>query len=651
MRLRFFIASVLMAAAVMTGCTTEEDFGAPDIVLSQNELSFTQESGTQSITLTATREWKVTSDADWVAVTPEGGKPSLSAQAITVSVQSNAKGNRQAKLLFTIGTVTKELLVKQAGPDGDTGGVESLTVKEFIAKADTKNYYRLTGTVSGFNSQYCSFDLTDETGEIYVYSVTEESKEEWSGKIKNGGTIVIQGKYEYYAAKQQHEVVNAIIESFTPGQEEDPSKVQKITCAEFIQKADEKTTYRLVGEVTSSVNTTYCSFDMNDGTATVVVWTVNNAAEWKNVVKQGGTVTVRGKYMFYKNASTGQEKHEMVDAYIEAFEPAAVVPTSTEGVVVAVSARAFLVKTASGHDYVYAGKDPGVKVGDTVKVTGEVSEYAGVKQIANPVTTVVSSGATVTHPAVTALDAAAFDKYDTVFGYVKINGKLTNSGDYYNIKVTGAGRTGSLSYPVSVDAALVNKYVDVTGYFVGISGSSYFNILVTDMTLAAEQPAEPENPSLPAIPENATVITLDASAKLCEGFPDTSAGATSKNTYKIGGYDWTFCPSEGQKYSWYKDGYVLWGKTGAYILMPAIEGKKLTQVRILTGKNISVKVTVGVYDAEGKAAVKGGEDKLLDAKDAEFGWVLTESAANTAYQLRVVNEYNAQFQKLTCVYE
>ena len=105
----------------------------------------------------------------------------------------------------------------------------------------------------------------------------------------------------------------------TTGGEEDPSKVQQITCAEYIAKADPNTTYRLVGKVTSSVNTTYCSFDMNDGTATVVVWTVNNKDEWKDVVKQGGTVTVRGKYYAY--GSGENIKHEMVDAYIEKFEP------------------------------------------------------------------------------------------------------------------------------------------------------------------------------------------------------------------------------------------------------------------------------------------------------------------------------------------
>ena len=103
----------------------------------------------------------------------------------------------------------------------------------------------------------------------------------------------------------------------TPGEVEDPSTVETITCADFIEKADPNTTYRLIGEVVSSVNTTYCSFDMNDGTGTVVVWTVNNKDEWKNIVKQGGTVTVRGKYTLYNNV-----KHEMIDAYIEEFVPA-----------------------------------------------------------------------------------------------------------------------------------------------------------------------------------------------------------------------------------------------------------------------------------------------------------------------------------------
>lgn len=112
---------------------------------------------------------------------------------------------------------------------GDNGGntttaPESLgkkTVEEFIALADKANYYELTGTVSNFNSQYCAFDLTDETGTIYVYSVLSASKSQWTSKIANGGTVTIYGKYDYYEPKTQHEIIDAYIVSFKTAEGEE----------------------------------------------------------------------------------------------------------------------------------------------------------------------------------------------------------------------------------------------------------------------------------------------------------------------------------------------------------------------------------------------------------------------------------------------
>lgn len=111
------------------------------------------------------------------------------------------------------------------GNEGGEGAPESKgkkTVEEFISAADTQNYYELTGTVSGFNPTYCSFDLTDATGKIYVYSVLAESKAEWTDKIANDGTVTIYGKYLYYEQKSQHEVVDAWIVDFTPKENGDP---------------------------------------------------------------------------------------------------------------------------------------------------------------------------------------------------------------------------------------------------------------------------------------------------------------------------------------------------------------------------------------------------------------------------------------------
>lgn len=224
MKIRGIFAAAIMAVAAVVGCQPVEQLGLPDVTLGATDLEFTQEAGSQEMKFTATREWKAEYDADWIAVTPAGGQGSNDEQSVTVTVTENTKGNRTAKVTITIGMVSKAFNVNQAGPEGETDGVEALTVKEFIEKADTENYYRLTGTVSGFNATYCSFDITDETGKIYVYSVTDESKAEWTDKIKNGGTVVLQGKYLYYEQKSQHEVVDAIIESFTEGAQSGPEE-------------------------------------------------------------------------------------------------------------------------------------------------------------------------------------------------------------------------------------------------------------------------------------------------------------------------------------------------------------------------------------------------------------------------------------------
>lgn len=102
------------------------------------------------------------------------------------------------------------------GQGGDYQNAPAKTVAEFLAAADTENYYKLTGSVSKFNSQYCSFDLTDATGTIYVYSV--DNKADWTSKISDGGTVTLAGKYAFYEQKQQHEVVNAYILSFEAGE-------------------------------------------------------------------------------------------------------------------------------------------------------------------------------------------------------------------------------------------------------------------------------------------------------------------------------------------------------------------------------------------------------------------------------------------------
>ena len=165
---------------------------------------------------TAAGRWNV---AEGVFSVPEGTeKLSL---YLSTSVSSVYRvDDLKLEVVQTSGT----LLDFSYGIDLDTGGgggdtpatdyenAPAKTVREFIDAAATSTYYKLTGKVSRFNPSYCSFDLTDDTGTIYVYSV--DNKDEWSSKITDGGTVTLAGKYLYYASRDQHEVVNAYILSF-----------------------------------------------------------------------------------------------------------------------------------------------------------------------------------------------------------------------------------------------------------------------------------------------------------------------------------------------------------------------------------------------------------------------------------------------------
>ena len=183
----------------------------------------------------------------------------------------NFKGNTPE---LTQGNYLYSLNGQTSGGGIDYENCEEKTVEQFIATGNDGNYYKLTGTVSRFNATYCSFDLTDASGTIYVYSVA--NKDDWSDKIKNGGTVTLAGKYEYYSQKSQHEVVNAQILSFTESGDEpggETAEPKTVTVAEF-NAAEESSTqpYRLTGTIGGNINTTYGNFDLTDETGTVYVY-------------------------------------------------------------------------------------------------------------------------------------------------------------------------------------------------------------------------------------------------------------------------------------------------------------------------------------------------------------------------------------------
>ena len=146
MNLRKLFLGVCSAVAVFAACQPQEDnLGTPDISIDKNEMTFEVTGGEQELTVTATRDWKVETDADWVVVSPESGAGSLDPQAVTVTVLENAGMDRSADLKFTIGMKSKYLTVSQAGPGGS---VEALILyfNDFDKEEATKTYGSSNGS-------------------------------------------------------------------------------------------------------------------------------------------------------------------------------------------------------------------------------------------------------------------------------------------------------------------------------------------------------------------------------------------------------------------------------------------------------------------------------------------------------------------------
>lgn len=266
--------------------------------------------------------------------------------------------------------------------------ITACTVAQFIEKADPNTYYRLTGKMSAFKTgtnksgvPYMQFNLTDDSGSILVYGFKNGQYDEWAQKISDGGTVVLNGTYEYYADKQQHEVMNTTIESFEAGQAQ--TEITDITVAEFIQKADPTTYYRLTGKVSQfktgeSNGRKYMQFNLSDDTGTIVAYGFKDGQydQWAETIKDYGTVILTGTYEYYSK----NNQHEIMNITIEDFKEGEA-PTEFDDVTIA----EFIQKADAANAYRLSGIVTDFNIDDAEKKymkitmkddTGEILVYS-----------------------------------------------------------------------------------------------------------------------------------------------------------------------------------------------------------------------------------------------------------------------------------
>lgn len=430
--------------------------------------------------------------------------------------------------------------------------------------------------------------------------------------------------------------------------------ISEMTLAEFV--AAEANTLASVEAVVSAVYAR--GIMITDGTNNMLVYEAKESA-----AKIGDKVKVTGKKGSYNNnpqfvsageditmvevLGSGNEVKYPDPAVVDAGNFASFEPTSSQ----MIQMEGQLVK--SGNYY-------------NIKISG-----------------VESGSGSISYPLASADLDSYVGKLIKVTGYSVGYGTSSSSGKYLNIMLVSIEESSSpflsvTPLEISLDATATEAEFTISsnvawtvtapeGYTLSqASGEGDASIKVTfaanESTEAAKTgkitvltTAEVTNKSYEvtitqaaALGGNALQITVDFAEKPCDDFPvDKDAGLKDENTYKIGSYDYTFKAAD--LYYWNSQKYLMLGKSGSYMGLPAIEGKKLAKVEIGNSSGCSQSVEVAITGVDGNA-VSGGEAQKFETKSSTYTYNLSGTAVNTSYRVQVMSKHNVQIVKLVLTY-
>lgn len=231
---------------------------------------------------------------------------------------------------------------------------------------------------------------------------------------------------------------------------------------------------------------------------------------------------------------------------------------------------------------------------------------------------------------VSQLAAAAVTKYainvatGLTGGSIAVKGNLTESPEGETITLQATPDKDYMLESWTVTEATSGKTVTVTNN-------------------AFTMPADAVNVSATFV--KGAIVTINKTTITAKGVGFPTATDTTEGTYTIDGYSFSF---NAQLAFYWSGSYLMLGKTNSYILTPAISGVRLKKIQFLTGSNASEKVVVDIYSADGTSSM--GINNATLKKGTEYNWSMNNSDLNTSYQIRVTNNYNAQFQNIVLTY-
>lgn len=640
-----FLGSFALTAMLFAqSCDDKNDgpTGAPSIELSTQTLDFEKDGGSQTIKLTATRDWNVTNVPDWIAVDPKSGNPAENKE-VTVTVLENTGMDRSQDIKFTIGFDGKTLTVNQKG----TGSASEVVVyhndfdKELAVKGESgwKTYLDSFGgwkneTGSGISTvEYAFSGMSARTNSS---GTSNSTYSDYSGSGKNylwfakdnyfhvKNITLPEGKTDYKISfGSERNLYQAADNTFVPEEflvyvSNDGSKWVKLEYA-FPNGLKNRR-----WDLASS------TFTVPSGTKSLHIYIKATLASAYlmddldlSVAASAGTAIdfSKGIDLGTGGSTGGGETPEPAGNTIAAVCAAAAGSAADlkDVLVTGVTTQSYVITDETGSVLVFVKADPKVKVGDKVNVAGTTGEHNGLIQITAPTTTVVSSNNTVTYPAPLEFTEANLADTPKKVTYVSFTGNVKKNNQYYNIYIGSVtDKDLSLSYyPGNMDE-FVDCDIKVKGWYVG--GGTHYQIVATEV--------EKVETTGPKFSVSTTALTAKAG--------DTSASFDVKGNIK-----WTVSSDN-----------------AAYTVSPASgDGAGTVTVKFAaneTEKDVTVKLTVSttadvatksytvVLTHKGKSAAGEGDTKTItiatdnawtadNHKDYKAGFSFTKDGVKYGY--------------------
>lgn len=584
-----FGAFFLVAATAFTGCSDDDDKSlTPKLTADPTALDFTDETATtQTVAITANCEWTVTaSNLDWATISPMSGKGNGTI-SVTVSELPAGTNLREGKISFTLihpefgkwGQAESSVAVKQYGsgvtppPTGDAIYANDFDKEQAQKGADDK--FPFADAFEGWKNQTGTGadNVAYKTSGISVRSNSPSNdshskyKDDASG-VNNmffgtSGVFEIQ-KIALESTQKNLQLTFGSYRSFEDKDNAFKTSEFHVYLSKDGENWAEITYDRPVGDDEHSKYGTWAL-----ATANFTLKQVPSELYIKFTSDLTFSHRIDDVKLFEGIGGTEVDLDNITPPVTETKTIAEVIAGSvgatytTQGQVVAINGRSFLIQDNSGKILVYLGwkdnkpvVDYSATIGQTVKVTGKTTTYSKLVQFSETdlVIEKVSDGS-FTQPTPEKFDGAAFDAYAAatpVIKYIEYSGTLTIDGYYYNIAVDGTDLQGSLAYPADgfVDASLNGQVVIVKGYTLGMTNQSkMLSTIAVSVEKDGDAPAEPKITKLDptslsfAATDNAKTVTVTAAnADDC-----TIEAATDKSeqfTTSVNGMVVTVTPKE-----------------------------------------------------------------------------------------------------------